>query len=325
MAPFSENTTKSTPARVASGLVLLCAVLVLFDPVHASAVENAGQPSHRVLLTTSSLFGELEVTESHGIRYLFVDGILQTAMYPDPADAARECHLLSKHYWLELLPYFHPEGRRCLLIGLGGGLAPAILAGYGVETHGIEIDPSVLAVARRYFGYRQAATVCDGRVYLARSEQRYDFIVIDAFAGAEFPYSLASKECFELAGKRLRPSGVLALNLISKPSDSRVSASVVRTLKEVFPHVTVYRTEPPDRVQSLICFASMKPLKPSLHPHGRELGLTIRQLEEIDEFKVTPVSPKSVILTDDHNPLDREWSKEAGEWRQRLTRLFGRR
>jgi spermidine synthase len=280
---------------------------------------------HTVLFRTKSLFGDLEVTEANGIRYLFVDGVLQTAMYADRARITKECYLPDKHYWLELLPYFHPEGKRCLLIGLGGGLLPAVLEGYGIETHGVEIDEKVLEVARTYFGYKQEASVCDGREFLVRSTDRYDFVVIDAFEGAELPAHLASKECFELAKQRLLPSGILALNLISRPSGSRVSASIVRTLNEVFPYVEVYRTESTDRVQSLICFASMKPLKLSLHPHGGDLGMTAQSLEKIGEFKVKPTSPTSVVLTDGENPLKDEWSKESGEWQKRLIKLFGQR
>jgi len=279
---------------------------------------------HRVLYRSDSLFGTLEVTEADGIRYLFVDGIVQTAMYADPDQVARECHF-SKRYWPELLPFFRPEGKRCLLIGLGGGLLPAVLAGYGIQTHGVEIDPKVLEVARKYFGYKQDATVADGRAFLAKGSQRYDFVVIDAFAGAEFPYRLASRECFELARKGLNPSGVLALNLISRPVGSPVSASVVRTLKEVFPHGLVYRTDDsPERVQSLIFFVSEAPLRAVLHPHGRELGVTLEELEGIDRFKVAPISAQAVVLTDDHHPLCRQWSEEADQWRRRLKGLFGR-
>lgn len=289
-----------------------------------TARKSAPQLTHRTLFQCKSLFGKLEVTEAEEIRYLFVDDVLQTAMYSDHTKVTKECHL-GKHYWLELLPYFHPEGKRCLLIGLGGGLLPAVLSGYGIETHAVEIDAKVLEVAREYFGYKQSATVDDGRAYLSRCSQQYDFIVIDAFAGANFPYQLATKECFELAEHCLDPSGVLALNLISRPSGSRVSASMVRTLGEVFPEVAVYKTEPSDHVQSLICFASKKPLSPLLHPHGEALGFTNQQLEEIDAFKVKPISPKSVVFTDGNNPLDLEWSREAREWTKRMVDLFGRR
>jgi spermidine synthase len=289
------------------------------------AAESGRASSHRSVYRTTSLYGTLEVTEADRVRYLFVDGVLQTAMYADPHEVAKECHLFSKHYWLELLPYGRPQARRCLLIGLGGGLLPAILAGYGVETHAVEIDPKVVEVARAYFGYRQAATVADGREFLARLSERYDFIVIDAFAGAEFPSRLASKECFELAKKKLGESGVLALNLVSRPAGSPVGASVVRTFKAVFPHVVVYRTDSPERIQPLVCFAARKPLHLTLHPHGAELGVTAPQLAEVARFKVAPASPEAILLTDDHNPLDRQWSQEAAQWRKRMKDLFGRR
>lgn len=293
--------------------------------VSSNSRRQRVKEQHSILHTTESLFGNLEVTESNGIRYLFVDGVLQTAMYRDRMKVARESHLFDKHYWFELLPYFHPEGTRCLLIGLGGGLLPAILEGYGVETHAVEIDKMVVDVARQYFGYSQAATVGDGRAYLAQSSEQYHFIVVDAFAGAEFPYQLATKEFFGLAKQHISPSGLFALNLISKPTGSRVSASVVRTLGEVFPEVAVYRTESPERVQSLVCFARRETLMLTLHPHGEELGVTDHQLEKLDEFRVAPASQDSVVLTDGGSPLDDEWSNEAAEWRKRMIEVFGRK
>jgi spermidine synthase len=308
------------------GLVALT-LLGSRQPPHGSSLagESGHAPSHRSLYQTASLCGTLEVTEADRVRYLFVDGVLQTGMYADPDEVAKECHLFSKRYWLELLPYFRPQGKRCLLIGLGGGLLPAVLAGYEVKTHSVEIDAKVVEVAQQYFGYKQGVTVGDGREYLARLSDRHDFIVIDAFAGAKFPYSLASKECFRLVEKNLDPSGVLALNLISKPVDSRVSASVAKTLKTAFPHVLVYRTDPLDRVQSLVYFASKNPLNLTVHPHGRDSNVTAEQLATIREFEIAPSSPEAVVLTDGHNPLERQWSQETDQWRQRMLELFGRR
>jgi len=303
--------------------VLGTAAFFVAAPSTAGSVKAPARPAressrwagHHRLYSTSSLFGALEVTEAGGIRYLFVDGILQTAMYPDPAKVAGECHLFTRRYWLELLPYFRPGVRRCLLIGLGGGLLPAVLEGYGVRTHGVEVDPKVVDVARRYFSYQQPATISDGRNYLAREAEKFDFIVIDAFAGASIPYHLLTRQCFQLAARRLERSGILALNLISRPSNSRVSASVVQTLSQVFPHVAVYRTGSSDCVQSLICFASGAPLKPSLHPHGAGLGVTAEELMRTGLYLVRPRSPDSIELTDGKNPLAGEWEREAKEWR----------
>jgi len=288
-----------------------------------SAAESA--PRHRLLLKTDSLYGTLEVTQADGIRYLFVDGVMQTAMYADRDNVARECHLFSRRYWPELLPYFRPNGKRCLLIGLGGGLLAAVLDGYGVETVGVDVDPKVVEVARTYFGFRQHAEACDGRVYLARTEGQYDFIAIDAFAGARPPFHLVTKQSFDLVKKRLAPDGALALNIVSKPSGSKVSGSVALTLKEVFRHVRAYRTDRADRIQAVIYFASMKPLRLRLHPHAAELGVNGAQLGDLEDFRVAAFASEGVVLTDGYDPLDAEWAMEAAQWRRHLIELFGPR
>lgn len=284
------------------------------------------RPRHRTLFRTDSTYGRLEVTEAGGSRHLLVDGVPQTVLPTDPARVTQQCHLLTERYWLELLPYFRPDAGRCLLIGLGGGLLPAVLDGYGIETESVEIDPKVLSAARRYFGYQGKASVNDGRTFLKRSRQRYDLVVMDAFRGGAMPFHLVTRECFSLAKAHLMPGGVLAVNIVAKPEGSPVSASVARTLREAFAYVAAYRTEEPWVVQSVILFASDQPLEPALHPHGHRLRVGREDLEKAAAYRVYPsCSLKSVVLTDDSSPVALDWSREAGEWRRRMVSLFGRR
>jgi len=299
-------------------LTLLAVALAFCLP--ACSVSDKGQT--RTLLRTTSQFGTLEVQETRGMRYLFVDGVLQTAMYADHSRVATETHLFPRHYWLELLPYYRPGARRCLLIGLGGGLLPAVLEGYGIETHAVDIDPQIVEVAREYFEFKGEASISDGRAHLVVLAERYDLIVIDAFAGADMPYHLATRECFELATERLEPGGILALNLISRPSGSRVSASVMRTLRAVFPHATAYRSGLSEGVQPIVFFASESPLSFSLHAHAQRLGITWEDLKGVGQFAVSVPAHEGIVLTDGPNPLDQEWMHEALEWQQYMAKMF---
>ena len=82
------------------------------------------------------------------------------------------------------------------------------------------------------------------------------------------------------------------------------------------------------------------------------MGVTGRELAEVDAFRVTPRSAWAVVLTDvmqglimglgvivllpltlyqayvftdGKNPLERHWSEEADQWRRRMLELFDRR
>ena len=52
-----------------------------------------------------------------------------------------------------------PQPRNALVIGLGGGLAPRLLAAHGIECHTVEVDPAVVEIARGKFGFTGRATV----------------------------------------------------------------------------------------------------------------------------------------------------------------------
>jgi spermidine synthase len=60
----------------------------------------------------------------------------------------------------------------------------------------------------------------DARLSLAREEaQRFDVLVVDAFASDAIPVHLLTLEAFELYGRHLAPDGVLALHVTTRHID----------------------------------------------------------------------------------------------------------
>jgi len=122
------------------------------------------------LFRTESPYGDLRVIQrdvpGRGLhRMLMVNGIMQTGMPLDIDLVGAGAILQSDRYYLELLPYFHPDlaaGRRGLLIGLAGGMFPRVMEFYEVEWTAVEIDVKVAELARAYFGYRGAICYPDG-------------------------------------------------------------------------------------------------------------------------------------------------------------------
>jgi hypothetical protein len=87
-----------------------------------------------------------------------------------------------------------------------------------------EINPVVVAMARdpRLFSFlsdcRPDARVLtgDGRLLMEREQQRFDLIVLDAFSSDAIPMHLLTAEAFDIYFAKLKPGGVMAINISNK-------------------------------------------------------------------------------------------------------------
>lgn len=119
----------------------------------------------------------------------------------------------------------NPDARRVLVIGLGGGVIPRALRRIdpSMRIDVVELDPAVVEVAKRYFGYREdpllRTRIGDGRVFVrrqARAGARYDLIVIDAYERVYVPEHLMSREFIGEVKSLLAPGGVVASNTFAR-------------------------------------------------------------------------------------------------------------
>lgn len=109
---------------------------------------------------------------------------------------------------------------RILILGLGGGSLPmyfrAVFPAANIDV--AEIDPAVVNVAERFFGFKQDAKlrahVGDGRAFVERAAPAsYDIIVLDAFGEEAVPRHLATLEFMRAVRAALRPDGVALSNV----------------------------------------------------------------------------------------------------------------
>ena len=114
-----------------------------------------------------------------------------------------------------------PNPETVLVVGLGGGVLPAAFAELLPEARidVVEIDPVVVAVAERFFGFqateRMQVFVADARVFTRRASgraRRYDLIVLDAFGNEYIPEHLMTVEYFRETRALLTERGVVAAN-----------------------------------------------------------------------------------------------------------------
>lgn len=119
-----------------------------------------------------------------------------------------------------------PGARRFGFVGLGVGAAAAHLAP-GDRGVFFEIDPAVVRLARARFGYLRGArgevTVREGdaRALLQARPERFDLLLVDAFAGDAIPTHLLTREAVRLAMQRVAPQGVLLFHVSNRFFDLR--------------------------------------------------------------------------------------------------------
>ncbi|NXJ10949.1 MET13 protein, partial [Odontophorus gujanensis] len=144
-----------------------------------------------------------------------------------------------------------------LVVGLGGGSLPLFIHDYFSQAHVavVEIDPSMLEVATRWFGFSQGdrmqVHVADGLDHIAKlaaeAPAQYDTIMFDVDSkdltvGMSCPPpAFVEKPFLEKVKTILKPKGVFVLNLVCR--DARLKESVLAILREVFPLLYVRRID----------------------------------------------------------------------------------
>jgi spermidine synthase len=169
---------------------------------------------------------------------------------------------------------------------------------------GVELDPAVSRVGRRYFGLddnpRLTVHDADARPFLRRTSKRYDLIIADAYHQPYVPFYLATREFFQLARERLTAGGILALNVAAVPEDESLLEGITGTLKHEFASVAIW---PALRFNRIVLASSGRGFDPGLLKGGSGpleplYRLLARDLRVVTEKAEDP-------WTDDRAPV--EW------------------
>jgi spermidine synthase len=141
--------------------------------------------------------------------------------------------------------YLHPKPQRVLMIGLGGAGFHRLFAAAYPEAllHTVELDPKVLELCETKMGFKPTAktpvTVMDGRMFVKRNREQWDWIVLDAFRGGFVPPHLKTEEFYRECAARLSDRGVFVSNL---HATSQLYFSDLKTIQQVFPQVVLFET-----------------------------------------------------------------------------------
>jgi hypothetical protein len=198
-----------------------------------------------------------------------------------------------------------------LMLGLGGGSISTYLGRFLPEPviTTAEVDPGVIGAAKTYFGLRETARMryraSDGRVFLNRSSERFDLILVDAFRGGYVPFHLLTKEFYTLVRTRLAPGGTAAFNV---HDGTKLYPATIKTLGAVFPTLDLYPTGTGEVI--VIGTASARPEADALANRAAALQerhsfrYPLPQILQRRTHKPPPQAASADLLTDDFAPAD---------------------
>ena len=202
----------------------------------------------QVRYETYSAYHHIIVADQGDTRVLYFDQNPQSLMSISNPDSGG----------FEYTDYFHmpilfdPTVSHVLFIGLGGGTGPKNFYKHypDMKIDVLEIDPTVVEVARSYFHLPQDprlnVTVGDGRALLRRMPGNYGAVLIDAYgsgpSGAYLPYHLATQEFFTQVWEKLANGGSVVYNAVGAHGgmNSDVIRDLLVTLESVFQAVYVF-------------------------------------------------------------------------------------
>src|SRR5712691_3651187 len=267
-----SGTMKGAPGRLYlhAGLSALAALTVLACSAQTVIYEKA------------SPFNTIIVTEDHkGLRTLLFErgGGRQSVVKPGDPD-----HLELPYARVALAGLaLCEEPRRILVVGLGGGSLPMFLRKHypAAAIDVAEIDPEVVDVAKKYFGFREdeltRAHVGDGRQFIENVRQGYDIIFLDAFGARDVPKHLTTREFLLAVRRALVPSGVVVSN-VWRPSANPLHDSMVRTHQEAFEELFILDV-PGDVNNILLALPRQERVSRS------ELALRARKISTAKQFR----------------------------------------
>ncbi len=272
-----------------------------------------------IVFDATSPYHHIRVIDDRGVRTLSFDGSQETQMLL--ADPSRGHFEYTEYFHMPWL--WNEQLTNVLMIGLGGASTQRAYLRYApqVQVETAELDAVVVKLARTYFYFpdlpNSKVSVSDGRMFLRRSEKKYDALILDAYVkgryGSFIPYHLATKEFFELANDHLTTNGVLAYNVIGTLQGWRadVLGSVYRTMKAVFPQVYLF---PANDSLNVVLIGTKSPEKmTAAEALRRGTDLVQRKVVRLPNFvarlrsfreEPPPSFQQSPVLTDDYAPVD---------------------
>jgi spermidine synthase len=193
---------------------------------------------------------------------------------------------------------------------LGNGAGTTVRA-YGryfprTEIDGVEIDPELTELGRRWFGLRDRAGLrlvhADARPFLRRTDRRYEAVFVDAYRQPYIPFYLTTREFFALVRDRLVPGGAVIVNAAHPEGSRDLERVLAAGLRSAFPHAAAHRIT---EVSTLLLAGDRRPHPARLRAAAAGVHPDLRPLFHRSAAELAPVDVGDRPFTDDRAPV--EW------------------
>jgi spermidine synthase len=221
------------------GLLIAVPAILLLTTINPLVAKEG------LIFETESAYQLIQVYKYNGWRYLiFNEGNAIHSFYHP------EVILTGEYYdYVNILPPMFDRGTLSVLyLGLGAGTSARQLAHYygdslNLNLIGVEIDPAVTEVGKKYFAMSESGVNVvhdDARHYLKTSETKNDIIVLDTYNNqAAIPNHLATVEYFQDVKNGLTGDGILAANIVA---DRKLMDAMMGTINKIFKNVYQYKS-----------------------------------------------------------------------------------
>lgn len=218
-----------------------------------------------------------------------------------------------------LAPCVQNKAENCLVLGMGGGTSVRQYLNFWphLQIDALDIDPLMVEVVTNMFGIpgdslRLNISVGDARSFLlSKREKKYDFIQVDLYrGGVDIPFYLTSREFFSLCDERLKPGGMIIMNVnvLKNPAENTATlyGCIGNTISDVFPSVYSINLDSGNSI--FLAFReenSADEMKKRLQD-DHSVPVELQKLAAQSSSRLTPYRKDagSFIISDDKAPID---------------------
>jgi spermidine synthase len=201
---------------------------------------------YHLLATANSVYGNLAVVETEGVRTLFDNGLVSVNV-PDAAAAEEAVHFA-------LLQHGDPKSLLLVGGGMNGSLKQALQYSSLERIDYVELDPKALDLAEEFFPTewkpvradpRVHVHNMDGRLFVKRTNDKFDVVIVNLPDPQTAQLNrFFTLEFFKEVAGRLTPNGVFSFQLKGAedyigPELAEFLRCVDGTLRGAFPEVLV--------------------------------------------------------------------------------------
>lgn len=300
------------PATIYAGLLLVVLGLALFvqgglvkPPQRGELIYEKESAYNYIQVVQEGTRTMLMLNEGHAVHSIYDTANLLTG---GPWD-----------YWL-VAPYFSKNFSQSDMKGMAmiGSAAGTAMRQYeavypGVPVDGVEIDPQIVDIGKRYFGMdtlKYATThEQDGRTYLQTDgkNKKWTVVGIDAYRQPYIPFHLTTKEFFQEVSNHLTPDGAAMINAGRTANDTRLVDALANTMLQVYSNV--YVIDVPTMANSMVIGTKQPTQLGNFAENAANItDPTLKQvfqasLEKGNIREVKP-DPNGYVFTDDKAPVE---------------------